>query len=77
MDCVAHAPPTQLGIRVNAVRPEIFATRRPQRMARPNRAEQIAPQLPMRRAGSAEEVGEAIVWLPSQRWSFTTGPSSR
>jgi len=60
MDCVAHVPPTQLGIRVNAVRPEIFATRRPQRMARPNRAEQIAPQLPMRRAGSAEEVGEAM-----------------
>jgi NAD(P)-dependent dehydrogenase (short-subunit alcohol dehydrogenase family) len=33
----------------------------------------MAPQLPMRRAGTAEEVGEAIVWLLSERSSYTTG----
>jgi NAD(P)-dependent dehydrogenase (short-subunit alcohol dehydrogenase family) len=39
----------------------------------PDRVAQMAPQLPMRRAGTSEEVGEAIVWLLSERASYTTG----
>ena len=61
------------GIRVNAVRPGIIATEIHASGGAPGRAEQMAPQLPMRRAGTAEEVGEAIVWLLSDRSSYTTG----
>ncbi len=61
------------GIRVNAVRPGIIATDIHASGGAPGRAEQMAPQLPMRRAGTADEVGEAIVWLLSQRSSYTTG----
>ena len=61
------------GIRVNAVRPGIIATDIHASGGAPGRAEQMAPQLPMRRAGTAEEVGEAIVWLLSERSSYTTG----
>jgi NAD(P)-dependent dehydrogenase (short-subunit alcohol dehydrogenase family) len=61
------------GIRVNAVRPGIIATEIHASGGAPGRAEQMAPQLPMRRAGTAEEVGEAIVWLLSERSSYTTG----
>jgi NAD(P)-dependent dehydrogenase (short-subunit alcohol dehydrogenase family) len=61
------------GIRVNAVRPGIIATEIHASGGAPGRAEQMASQLPMRRAGTAEEVGEAIVWLLSDRSSYTTG----
>ena len=61
------------GIRVNAVRPGIIATEIHASGGAPGRAEQMAPQLPMHRAGTAEEVGEAIVWLLSGRSSYTTG----
>ncbi|HEX4234395.1 MAG TPA: SDR family oxidoreductase [Caldimonas sp.] len=61
------------GIRVNAVRPGIIATDIHASGGAPGRAEQMAPQVPMRRAGTAEEVGEAIVWLLSERSSYTTG----
>ena len=39
----------------------------------PDRVRQIAAQLPMQRAGTAEEVAEAIVWLLSDASSYTTG----
>ncbi len=39
----------------------------------PDRVRQIAPQLPMQRAGTADEVAEAIVWLLSDASSYTTG----
>jgi len=61
------------GIRVNAVRPGIIATDIHASGGAPGRAEQMAPQLPLHRAGTAEEVGEAIVWLLSERASYTTG----
>jgi NAD(P)-dependent dehydrogenase (short-subunit alcohol dehydrogenase family) len=31
------------------------------------------PQVPMQRAGSADEVARAIVWLLSDEASYTTG----
>jgi len=61
------------GIRVNAVRPGIIATDIHASGGAPGRAEQMAPQLPLRRAGTADEVGEAIIWLLSERSSYTTG----
>jgi NAD(P)-dependent dehydrogenase (short-subunit alcohol dehydrogenase family) len=61
------------GIRVNAVRPGIIDTDIHASGGTPDRVRQIAPQLPMQRAGTADEVGEAIVWLLSERSSYTTG----
>ena len=53
------------GIRVNAVRPGIIETEIHASGGTPDRVAQMAPQLPMQRAGTAEEVAEAIVWLLS------------
>ena len=33
----------------------------------------MAPMVPMQRAGSADEVAQAIVWLLSDAASYTTG----
>ena len=61
------------GIRVNAVRPGIIDTEIHASGGLPDRAKQVAPQVPMQRAGSAEEVAQAIVWLLSDEASYTTG----
>lgn len=63
------------GIRVNAVRPGIIATDIHASGGQPERVAQLAPQLPMQRAGSAEEVAQAILWLLSDASSYTTGSS--
>jgi NAD(P)-dependent dehydrogenase (short-subunit alcohol dehydrogenase family) len=60
------------GIRVNAVRPGIIATDIHASGGQPERAQQMAPQVPMQRAGSADEVAQAIVWLLSEASSYTT-----
>jgi NAD(P)-dependent dehydrogenase (short-subunit alcohol dehydrogenase family) len=61
------------GIRVNAVRPGIIETEIHASGGLPERARELAPQVPMRRAGSADEVAQAIVWLLSDAASYTTG----
>ena len=61
------------GIRVNAVRPGIIETDIHASGGQPERAAQMAPLVPMQRAGSAEEVAQAIVWLLSADSSYTTG----
>jgi NAD(P)-dependent dehydrogenase (short-subunit alcohol dehydrogenase family) len=61
------------GIRVNAVRPGIIETDIHASGGIPDRAAQLAPQVPMQRAGSADEVARAIVWLLSDQASYTTG----
>ncbi|WP_394834831.1 SDR family oxidoreductase [Pendulispora rubella] len=61
------------GIRVNAVRPGIILTDIHASGGDPARAERLAPHLPMQRAGTADEVAEAIVWLASPAASYTTG----
>ena len=61
------------GIRVNAVRPGIIETDIHASGGIPDRAAQLAPSVPMRRAGSADEVAQAIVWLLSEAASYTTG----
>ena len=61
------------GVRVNAVRPGIIATDIHASGGQPERAQQLSPQVPMQRAGSADEVAQAIVWLLSPAASYTTG----
>lgn len=61
------------GVRVNAVRPGIIETEIHASGGQPERTRQLAPQVPMRRAGRAEEVAAAILWLLSDDASYTTG----
>lgn len=61
------------GVRVNAVRPGIIETDIHASGGQPDRARELAPQVPMKRAGSADEVAQAIVWLLSDASSYTTG----
>jgi NAD(P)-dependent dehydrogenase (short-subunit alcohol dehydrogenase family) len=61
------------GIRVNAVRPGIIDTEIHASGGLPDRARQVAPMVPMQRAGTADEVAQAIVWLLSDESSYTTG----
>ncbi|MDP1730283.1 MAG: SDR family oxidoreductase [Devosia sp.] len=61
------------GIRVNAVRPGIIDTDIHASGGEPDRVARIAPTLPMARAGTAEEVARAILWLLSDEASYTTG----
>ena len=61
------------GIRVNAVRPGIIETDIHASGGQPERARQMAPLVPMQRAGTADEVAQAIVWLLSDASSYTTG----
>ncbi len=60
------------GIRVNAVRPGLIDTEIHASGGMPERAAQLAPSVPMKRTGSAEEVANAIVWLLSDEASYTT-----
>lgn len=61
------------GVRVNAVRPGIIETEIHASGGLPNRARDLAPQVPMQRAGGADEVAQAILWLLSDAASYTTG----
>ena len=61
------------GIRVNAVRPGIIETDIHASGGQPQRARQMAPLVPMQRAGTAMEVAQAILWLLSGESSYTTG----
>lgn len=61
------------GIRVNAVRPGIIETDIHASGGQPDRANQMAPMVPMQRAGSAMEVAQAIVWLMTDESSYCTG----
>ncbi len=61
------------GIRVNAVRPGIIGTEIHASGGDPERAARMAPNLPMPRAGTADEVAAAILWLLSDEASYTTG----
>ncbi|WFU08531.1 SDR family oxidoreductase [Rhizobium sp. CB3090] len=61
------------GIRVNAVRPGIIDTEIHAAAGLPDRPREIAPQLPMKRAGTADEVADAILYLLSPQASYITG----
>ncbi|PUA83123.1 short chain dehydrogenase [Nocardioides currus] len=60
------------GVRVNAVAPgHIETPLLEQALAR--RGGELSPRNPVRRFGRAEEIAETVVWLCSDRSSFTTG----
>ena len=61
------------GIRVNAVRPGIIDTDIHASGGLPDRARELAPQVPMQRPGTADEIAEAIVWLLGDNAGYTTG----
>lgn len=61
------------GIRVNAVRPGIIDTDIHASGGQPGRAQRLAPQIPLQRPGTAQEVAHAIVWLLSAEASYATG----
>ncbi|HLT63997.1 MAG TPA: SDR family oxidoreductase, partial [Pseudohongiella sp.] len=61
------------GIRVNAVRPGFIHTDMHTDAGEPERVQRLAPHIPMRRGGIAEEVAEAIYWLASDASSYATG----
>jgi len=53
------------GIRVNAVRPGVIDTDIHASGGQPERAQQMAAHIPMRRPGSAQEVANTILFLLS------------
>jgi len=61
------------GIRVNAVRPGFIYTDIHTLGGEPNRVDRVKEFVPMKRGGTAEEVAEAIIWLLSEKSSYTTG----
>lgn len=61
------------GVRVNAVRPGLIDTEIHADAGRPDRAATLGSKVPLGRAGTADEVGEAIVWLLSAKSSYVTG----
>ena len=61
------------GVRVNAVAPGLIETDIHETAGKPNRAQEMAPAVPMRRPGSAEEAAEPILWLLSEAASYVTG----
>ncbi len=61
------------GIRVNGVRPGIIDTDIHASGGDPDRVNKISAGLPMPRPGTAEEVAGAIVWLLSDKASYSTG----
>ncbi|MCB1497676.1 MAG: SDR family oxidoreductase [Bauldia sp.] len=61
------------GIRVNAIRPGLILTDMHASGGDPGRAERLAANVPMQRPGTADEVGEAIVWLLSDSASYVSG----
>lgn len=61
------------GVRVNVVRPGIIDTELHASGGRPDRVARLGPSMPLERAGTADEVPAAVVWLASDEASYTTG----
>jgi NAD(P)-dependent dehydrogenase (short-subunit alcohol dehydrogenase family) len=61
------------GVRVNAVRPGVIDTEIHASGGLPDRARDMAPGIPMKRAGTAEEIADAVLYLLSPSASYITG----
>jgi len=57
------------GIRVNAVAPGLIETE----MNAPDRLARLVPNVPIKRAGLADEIAEAVAWLVSPAASYVVG----
>ncbi len=60
-------------VRVNVVRPGIIDTDFHASGGQPDRVQRLGPSLPLGRAGTADEVAAAILWLLSDEASYCTG----
>lgn len=65
------------GVRVNAVSPGLIDTEIHDGEENRRRLEERLPSVPMGRAGTAEEVADAIVWLLSDEARYVTGANLR
>ncbi|WP_137157082.1 SDR family oxidoreductase [Rhizobium sp. FKL33] len=61
------------GVRVNAIRPGVIDTDIHASGGLPDRAAQMASLIPMQRAGTADEVADAALYLLSEQASYVTG----
>ncbi len=61
------------GIRVCGIRPGIIATDIHAKGGQPDRVQKLAHIIPVKRAGTADEVAQTIVWLMSDAASYVTG----
>ncbi|TMG81713.1 MAG: SDR family oxidoreductase, partial [Betaproteobacteria bacterium] len=61
------------GVRVNAVRPGVVRTEIHASGGDPGRAERIGAGAPLGRAGEAEEIARAILWLAGDEASYVSG----
>ena len=61
------------GIRVNAVRPGVIKTEIHASGGEPGRAERIGATAPLGRAGEADEIASAILWLASDEAAYVSG----
>lgn len=61
------------GLRVNAVAPGFVRTEIHAASGMPERLEKVAPTMPIGRAAEPEEIAEAVLWLLSDKASYTTG----
>ncbi len=65
------------GIRINAVSPGLIETDIHASGGQPDRVERMGPLIPMGRAGTADEVAAAILFLLSDQASYITGTNVR
>lgn len=61
------------GVRVNAIRPGLIETDIHASGGQPDRAQRLGVNTPLGRAGTADEVAEAIIWLLGPGSSYTNG----
>lgn len=61
------------GVRVNAVRPGLIDTEIHARAGDPGRVGRLMGTVPLGRAGTADDVAEATLWLLSDQAAYTTG----
>jgi len=62
-------------IRVNGVRPGFIYTDIHADGGEPGRVDRLAPQIPLKRGGTPEEVAQSIAWLLSDEASYVSGTS--
>lgn len=64
---------TQYGIRVNGINPGLIATPFHQRLTSPELMDKLVSAIPMKRAGTPEEIADVIVFLASPAARYMVG----